>query len=468
MNGPREYKANDVSIVVPCFNEEKRIVRSLRQLLNYVAADGVGARIIVVDDGSTDKTVELVSTLTRETEDDVIRLVVPGIHLGKGGALRIGIENSETPFVLFIDADLPTDLENIRIMLQKLREGYDAVFGTRLRSIRVEPIARRILSIGYHTIFSILFNSPYDSQCGIKAYRKNVALEVMEHVTVEDFAFDVDLVVQTRRRGYSIAEVPVRWFFRDWSKVRVLRQMLRMGTDLLKVWLKTKVKEPPIREAEKDFVRFYSSIDGDVRIRASRSLFLPRRIWYWKKDGSVVEAVEQALERFSQHEGDVLALDVGCGSGNIMQALAHRGLKVVGVDIGRGFVKYVNHTFGETVALLADARRLPFRPCLFHAIICSEVIEHLKGPREAILEMASVLANGGVLVLTTPRSTILWHLVEALWTKIRKEMLEVHHTIIPEGHLTYLLHKAGFVILKSKDIFPQMLKMVVCKKELAD
>ena len=188
-----------LSVIIPTYNEEKRIGQTLSRLSSFLLTSQLKCEIIVVNDPGDDRTAEVVREFADNASIKII-LIETGITLGKGGAIRVGVEKARGDIVLFMDADLPTELSAIIQFYELVNNGADCVFGTRLRSASFmkEPLVRRVLSCGFHVIFKALFGLDYDTQCGVKCARRDVALEIFQHVTVERFAYDVDFVVQAK------------------------------------------------------------------------------------------------------------------------------------------------------------------------------------------------------------------------------------------------------------------------------
>jgi dolichyl-phosphate beta-glucosyltransferase len=457
----------DIAIIIPSFNEAPRIVDTLARLREYLLNSGIAGEIIVVNDPGTDNTAELVMSFAENHEDIGVHLVETGIRLGKGGSIRVGVERAQAEIVLFMDADLPTEPSTITRFYQLAKKEADCVFGTRLGAqfSRTEPLIRRILSNGFHLLVLALFGLNYDTQCGVKCFRRKVALELFEHVTVERLAYDVDLVVLAYKHGYTIRELAIPWYFRKWSTVRIGSSILRMFLDLLTIWLKNHVLEPSAMEDEASIARFYDNVRGDVRLRAAESVFLPRRIWYARKDGRILREITSRAKGNPHRR----VLDVGFGSGNVLLRLDRtRSLELYGVELSKASVSLLRHLSESIFVIRSDARTLPFASNEFDMIVCSEVIEHLKQSQGALLEFLRVLRQDGFVVITTPNPSLLWHSVEALWTHLRREQLEVHHTAIARNRLVYLLKHAGFGIQEITSLNLGLLTLVVATKTIPE
>ena len=439
---PPNHGPPDLSIVIPCRNEAELIGPTLEALSQHLASQKLKTEVIVVDDASHDQTLDVVRRFEATLSSGTLRSIETGFHLGKGGAIRIGVENSAGDKVLIIDPDFLTDPSNIGFFVEHLQAGADIVLGTRFTDnlYHRDSHVRILLTFGFQYLFKIMFKLPYDFQCRIKAFRKDVALELLPHVTTDEFGFDADLLVQMSR-NLRVQVVPVEWSFRKYGKTVVPRQLFGMLLALVTTWLKHTVREPFRTESVKELAKFWDQLPGDVREKAARSAFIPRRLYYQVKEGRVVENLRPLLTRETERRR---VLDAGCGSGNMLARLAEMGFKeLVGTDISRQSVAYAKRRLGVDV-VRADVASLPFREGVFDGIACSEVIEHLKKPQTALADFGRVCANRAILVLSSPRPSLRMFLIESVWTHVRKRALEIRHVFLSEGLIAYFLAQAGF------------------------
>lgn len=228
-----------ISCVVPAFNEESRLRGTLRQVTEYLAGRGPDYEIIVVDDGSTDRTTDV--ALAHAARDPRCRLIRQGRNCGKGAAVRRGVAEATGTLVLFTDADLSTPIEEEAKLRQALEAGHDIAIGSRaLPDSRVElhqPWFRELMGKTYNRLIRLfLIGGIRDTQCGFKMFRAEAAREIFPLGRIDRFGFDVEILYIARLNGHRIAEVPVRWINSPQSKVRVLRDSTRMLTDLASVW----------------------------------------------------------------------------------------------------------------------------------------------------------------------------------------------------------------------------------------
>ncbi len=229
----------DLSIVIPAYNEESRLPKTLDCIFAYLRTRPERAEVIVVDDGSTDRTPAIVHTYGREHPG--LRLVSNGKNRGKGYSVRHGILEARGEIALFSDADLSTPIEETEKLLAALREqGYDAAIGSRAVNralIEVHQSALReqagiFFNRFVRWIIGIQFS---DTQCGFKAFRREKARIIFEQQRVERFGFDPEILFLAKRNGLRVAEIPVRWAHDAASKVNVVGDGIGMFLELLAI-----------------------------------------------------------------------------------------------------------------------------------------------------------------------------------------------------------------------------------------
>lgn len=234
---PRE--GVDLSIVIPAFNEEDRIVPTLQAISGYLAASGMRAEVLVVDDGSSDGTARRV----REQDGAVpgLRILSNHRNRGKGFSIRHGFGECRGDLVLLTDADLSTPIEEIEKLLPAVRkEGYGIAIGSRaLDPSRVEVPQgwlRRNLGKTFNLVVRALTGLPIrDTQCGFKLLDREALLPIFRVARVDRFSYDVEILYLAHRRGIPIAETPVIWRNSPHSRVRLVLDPLQMLWDILKI-----------------------------------------------------------------------------------------------------------------------------------------------------------------------------------------------------------------------------------------
>lgn len=236
-----------VSVVIPAFNEERRLPQTLARVTAYFAGQKYPSEIIVVDDGSADDTARVVEGFA--AEHPTVRLI-RNDHRGKGYTVRTGILSARGHIVLFSDVDLSTPIEDIEKLLPWFEHGYDIVIGSRegVGAKRVqEPFYRHIMGRVFNGIVQLLtVRGIEDTQCGFKAFRDEVAQDVFGRMRLYGenakavqgamvTAFDVEVLFLGAKAGYRIKEVPVQWRYGTETKVNPVKDSWRNFRDVLLV-----------------------------------------------------------------------------------------------------------------------------------------------------------------------------------------------------------------------------------------
>jgi len=224
-----------LTIVIPAFNEERRIVGTLEAVDRYFRGQKTTREIIVVDDGSSDDTAGAVNAM-RERIHDLFLVRYPK-NRGKGHAVKAGVERSRGEYILFADADNSTPIEEFEKFLPLLKE-HQIVIGSRYiagSNITIKQPKYRIAlgRIGNFLIQVFLLDNIRDTQCGFKALRHNAAKDIFSRMKVNRFGFDIELLSIARNLRYSIREVPISWLNSSDSRVRPVKDALRTFTELL-------------------------------------------------------------------------------------------------------------------------------------------------------------------------------------------------------------------------------------------
>lgn len=229
-----------LSVVIPTYNEADRIGPSLQRVWDYLRSryGASGFEMIVVDDGSRDRTVAVVEQFrTCAPELQLIRFPQ---NRGKGAAVRAGMLAATGEVVLFSDADLSTPIEEVEGALRLLADGGDVVIGSRALAGSQILVHQTALRESMGKLFNRLLRAylpiPFrDTQCGFKLFRREAAHAVFGRARIDGFAFDVEVILLAMRLGYTVHEMPVRWINDPNSKVSLVRHPAQMLADFWRI-----------------------------------------------------------------------------------------------------------------------------------------------------------------------------------------------------------------------------------------
>jgi dolichyl-phosphate beta-glucosyltransferase len=227
-----------LSIVIPAYNESKRIPAMLSQVLGYAASLGRTWEVVVVDDGSSDDTAALVEEMGRQAPS--VRVLRNVANAGKGAAVRKGMLAARGERVLFTDADLSAPIAEAARLFEALDAGFDVAIGSRaLRPewIGVHQSAMREAAGKFFNFFMrLLTGLDYrDTQCGFKAFRREAAQTVFAAQRIDGWGFDVEALYLARKFGFRTQEVAVHWDHSAASKINPFGDGLRMAAEVLKI-----------------------------------------------------------------------------------------------------------------------------------------------------------------------------------------------------------------------------------------
>jgi dolichyl-phosphate beta-glucosyltransferase len=228
-------KAVFVSIVIPIYNEENRIENFLSDVINFLKREPFSYEIIVVDDGSTDSTVKVTDTILEKNVPGRYKLLRLSENLGKGGAVRKGMLEAGGEYIFFIDADGSTSIVEIDKFITHFSPEFDIYIA--VRTIKHEaPFKRQFFGYGYIFLANIFLQmNVSDFTCGFKCYRHDIAQEIFSRQTLNNWSFDAEDLYITKKYGYKVKEIPVYWKHVEGSKVKVLKNVIICGFDLLRI-----------------------------------------------------------------------------------------------------------------------------------------------------------------------------------------------------------------------------------------
>ncbi len=229
-----------LSIIIPAYNEEKRIPETLKKIKAYLKDQSYSWEIIVVNDGSKDNTAQVVQGIA--LQDENIRLIDNKKNNGKGYVVRQGLLEAKGDYRIFMDADNSTSVDHVEKMFPEFKNGYDVVIGSR--DIKGAKLAipqswfRRKVGDIFNLLVQFLCGlwGIWDTQCGFKGLTRKCVTEIIPQCRIDRFAFDPEILVVAKRMNFKIKEVPVTWFNDAVSTVK-FKSTIKMAIDLLKIRL---------------------------------------------------------------------------------------------------------------------------------------------------------------------------------------------------------------------------------------
>jgi dolichyl-phosphate beta-glucosyltransferase len=225
-----------LSIIIPAFNEANRLPETLRKINAYLTAQDYPYEIIVVENGSSDGTYQIVNDM----QSDICCLTV--LHedrRGKGWAVRQGMFKARGDYRFICDADLSMPIEELAKFMPPLELSAPIAIGSREAPGAVrysEPQYRHLIGRGFNWLVRVLLiRGLKDTQCGFKLFREDTVNAIFPQLTITGWTFDVEALFIARKLGFKIVEIPIHWYHDPHSTVKVFRDSIQMGIDLLKI-----------------------------------------------------------------------------------------------------------------------------------------------------------------------------------------------------------------------------------------
>ncbi len=224
-----------LSIIIPAYNEEKRLPTTLRHIDVFLRQQPYTYEVLVVENGSTDRTTEIAEAFA--AEHPYVRV----LHSpkGKGAAVKTGMLNARGQYMFICDADLSMPIEEVEKFLPPVLDGFDVAIASR-----EVPGARRYYEPFYRHLEGRVFNwivrllavpGIQDTQCGFKCFRREVALDIFPYQTMTGWSFDVEILYIARSRGYRLVEVPIHWYYKENSRIHPIRDAITMFLEVLRI-----------------------------------------------------------------------------------------------------------------------------------------------------------------------------------------------------------------------------------------
>jgi len=226
-----------ISIVIPVYNEEKRIHLFLPRVIDYVRQEAFPCEIVMVDDGSTDQTAAVVDDMLRRQLPGQYRILRLAKNSGKGAAIRNGMLDAKGEHIFFLDADGSTSIEEIGRFFPHFADEIDIYIARRTLKQKA-PLKRKFFGYGYILLANFILRlGVSDITCGFKCYRKRCVQTIFSRQRLNNWSFDAENIFVARKYGYRIKEIEVAWEHIGGSKVKVFKNVVVCGLDLLRIKL---------------------------------------------------------------------------------------------------------------------------------------------------------------------------------------------------------------------------------------
>jgi len=381
-----------ISIIIPAYNESKRLPPFLDLLVAYCTKNKNKFEIIIVDDGSRDKTVEVVESYKSKFKDlHIIRLEN---NMGKGYAVKKGLWESKGEICVFLDADGAVSPEEIGKNLHYiLEQGYDIFIGSRVLKDKTRRLEvkwyRKLIGILFNFLVrTILFREIKDTQCGFKIFKKEIIEPLLSRSYLSGFGFDIEILYLAYKMGYKVKEGPVSWRHINGSKINLFGDSLKMFFNILQVrnWHCVPINTSSKYLGPNEYRYMYEMEDYHW--------------WFFSRRNLVLELIK------SLRISSPTILDVGCGTGRNLLEFVQIG-KSFGIDINEQAIEFCKKRGLDNVAQ-SPAERIDFGAGTFDIITCLDLLEHVANPVEVLLELKRLLKDDGKVIITVPAFRILW------------------------------------------------------------
>lgn len=227
-----------LSVIIPAYNEEKRLLSTLRSVHDFLSSEDPPFEIIVVDDGSSDGTCDVVRNFANDHCS--IRLISHSPNRGKGYSVRKGIEAGLGDFLLINDADGASPIEEVRRLEKAISDGADIAIGSRAiqdheTAVTAHPHRKFMGNTFNKVVQTLLLPGIHDTQCGFKLFRKEQGQNLFSKAKLNRYAFDVEILYLARLSNYKVSEIPINWQNVHGSKVNIVLDPLRMLNEIFQI-----------------------------------------------------------------------------------------------------------------------------------------------------------------------------------------------------------------------------------------
>jgi len=469
-----------LSVVIPAYNEEGAIAETLQSVSAYFRSTGLRYEVLVVDDGSTDRTREVVTDHARS--DPWVMLLQLPQNRGKGAAVRRGVQEAQGDVICFIDADLPYRLQNLGDAIALVQSGVtDIAIGARdLRESESDqsyPWLRKFMGKGFSLMVrAFLVPAIPDTQCGMKAFSAEAAKLLFSESKLNGFGFDFEVLFLANKYGFRFERLPVVMTHRHGSKVNLFTDSLQMLSDLFRVrwldrrmayraprrcpvcfsasvWSRAQIRTHVVRECSRCKCRYLAQFPDEESLRAlynsdyfESGQALDHGYDTAQSDRAVKKTNDRRLALLRKLvPAQARVLEVGAGTGRFGKAMSGE-FEYVGIDLSDDAARRARAEGLEVYcASLFDFVNTGSG---FDAVTLFHVFEHLSDPHDALARIKDLLKPGGALVLITP-DTESWLCAVSGHRWVSYKFPE-HLILYSRSALIELLEHSGFEIITAQ------------------
>jgi dolichyl-phosphate beta-glucosyltransferase len=389
------------TLVVPLFNESRRFPIFAPEFGEFLTAHGSISELIFVDDGSSDRTPDLVGTFIADNPALCVRLIARD-HKGKGAAVAAGLLSATTELAAFCDLDLATPLHELMRIVETASRAPILAIGSRgtiaSRITKSQAPLRAFLGRNYNRLVQlVLVPGVDDTQCGAKAAPSAIWQKLLPLCREEGLAWDAEVIAIARVLGVSVQEIGIEWHHESGSRIRPLRDGLTMLGAIPRIrhtltsLLKSRANVPAEGGGSFD--------DDNARMLATTDT---THWWFRSKATFVSMAMGRA---FSHHDGWLV--DVGAGSGGVTSGLGWDPKHVLALERNPQLAKAAKDRHALS-AIQSDASKLPIPDSTASVVCLLDVLEHQSDPLPMLEEAARILRQDGCLIVNVPAHPWLW------------------------------------------------------------
>ncbi len=227
-----------ISVIIPAFNEAKRILPTTEKIEKFFSKKGMDWQLILVDDGSTDGTSRVVEEGVKHKNN--IKIIRHPTNMGKGAAVKSGMLSAEGDYVLFMDADSSTEINEFEKFVPFIEKGIDVIVGSRkvkgAQIKRKQSFLREFFGKGFTLLSNLMLGTDYsDFTCGFKCFKKGIAQKIARLQTINNWSFDSEILFLVRKLNLDYVEIPIKWTNDPASNVRILRDIITSFFGLIEI-----------------------------------------------------------------------------------------------------------------------------------------------------------------------------------------------------------------------------------------